>query len=76
MLEKFLLFVMSCKLFSKEKRRARLLERTYAACRNDESDNARRLLSEMLSERYEAAQIGYFASPKSIRIQARARRSI
>lgn len=74
MLKKFLLFVFCGKPFNREKRKQRLLERTYAACRNDESDNARRLLSEMLSEQYEAAQIGYFRSPKSIRVQAKARR--
>lgn len=76
MLKKFLLFVLCGKPFNREKRKQRLLERTYGACRTDESDNARRLLSEMLSEKYEAEQIGYFTSPKSIRVQAKARRAI
>ena len=76
MLKKFLLIVMNWKSSSREARRKRLLERTYEACRNYESDNANRVLNEILSEEYEAAQIGYFRSPKSIRIQAKARRRI
>ena len=76
MLKKFLLLVINWKLSSREARRKRLLKRTYEACRNYEADNARSVLKEILSGQYEAAQMGYFRSPKSIRIQAKARRSI
>ena len=76
MLKKFLLLVINWKLSSRESRRKRLLKRTYEACRNYEADNARSVLKEILSDQYEAAQMGYFRSPKSIRIQAKARRSI
>ena len=74
MLKKFLLFAMNWKSSSREMRRKRLLERTYEACRNYEADNARSVLNEILSGQYEAAQMGYFKSPKSIRKQAKARR--
>ncbi len=76
MLKKFFLLVTCWKSTKREARRKRLLERTYEACRNNESDNARSVLQEILSGQYEAAQMGYFTSPKSIRIQAKARRSI
>ena len=78
MLKKFLLLVTGKKLSGRTARRKRLLERTYEACRNFEADNARSVLQEILFEenekQYEAAQIGYFTSPKSIRNQAKSRR--
>ena len=74
MLKKFLSFVLYGKSFSTKERKDRLLKRTYEACRNYEADNANRVLNEILSGQYEAAQMGYFRSPKSIRKQAKARR--
>ena len=74
MLKKFLSFVLYGKSFSTKERKDRLLKRTYEACRNYEADNANRVLNEILSGQYEAAQMGYFKSPKSIRKQAKARR--
>ena len=76
MLKKFLSFVLYGKSFSTKERKERLLKRTYEACRNYEAENARSVLNEILSGQYEAAQMGYFRSPKSIRKQAKARRSL